>query len=152
MPDDILTFGATCVSVDGAGVFLLGSSGTGKSDMALRLINRGALLVADDRVQLARREGKILANPPPSIAGLLEIRELGIFRFPYAKDVAVSLVIRLEARGNAERLPYPEFYECMEINIPQITIYPFDVSAAVKVEMAVATLKDGFMIVGAFRD
>lgn len=68
---------ASCVAIGGRGVLLVGPSGSGKSDLALRLIDGGAELVADDRVALRLADGRPVADAPPALAGLLEIREIG---------------------------------------------------------------------------
>src|SRR6516162_9304950 len=73
---------ASCAARDGAGVLLLGPPGSGKSDLALRLLDCGFMLVADDRVEV---EGGV-ARPPPALAGLLEVRGLGILRLPYLQS------------------------------------------------------------------
>jgi len=86
-----------------AGVLLIGKSGAGKSDLALRLIGRGALLVSDDRTDLFVRRGKLMASAPRSLAGLLEIRGAGIVELPHARDAAVVLVLDLS--GTVARLP-----------------------------------------------
>ena len=88
---------ATCVSLYGAGLIIRGPSGAGKSDLALRLIDRGARLVADDRVDLLVSDNGVIARAPETLAGLLEVRGLGILRVP----VLVHNVIRAVA---AERV------------------------------------------------
>jgi HPr kinase/phosphorylase len=87
------------VSRDGDGVLLIGPSGSGKSDLALRLLGRGFLLVADDRVDIDNG----VAAPPAALAGLLEVRGLGIVRLPYAATARLALVAELGIA--AERLP-----------------------------------------------
>ena len=72
---------ATCIDVDGVGVLLRGPPGSGKSDLALRLISDGARLVADDRAELTVDSGQITVSPPSEIAGLIEVRGLGVLRF-----------------------------------------------------------------------
>ena len=91
----------SCVSRDGDGVLLVGPPGSGKSDLALRLLGRGFELVADDRVDIA--DG--IAAPPAALAGLLEVRGLGIVRLPYAATRPPGLGRGLGAA--AERLPAP---------------------------------------------
>ena len=97
-----------------AGLLLLGESGSGKSDLALRLIERGAILVADDRVELWVRAGRLFGRAPANIAGLLEVRRTGILRLPYAPEAPITLVIALDPPGVYEtaksRLPEPLRY------------------------------------------
>src|SRR5580704_3087321 len=95
-------FHGSCVARDGAGVLLLGPSGAGKSDLALRLLGRGFVLVADDQVDVI--DG--FARAPGALAGLLEVRGFGIVRLPYLSDIKLYVVIELA--GQRERLPYPE--------------------------------------------
>ena len=99
---------ASCVAFRGKGVLLLGKSGAGKSDLALRLIDGGARLVADDRCELFLRHGKLCARAPQTIAGLLAVRGIGIIALPYAKSVAVGLAVQLG--GRPPRLPDQAFY------------------------------------------
>lgn len=143
---------ASCVSVGGQGVLLMGEPGAGKSDLALRLIDRGARLVADDQVDLTLKSGTIVASSPTSITGLIEVRGVGIFEMPPAKNIPVLLVVQLVKREWIERLPYPEPYACMGKDIPQLRLWAFEHSAAIKVEMALVTLQDGSMTVGAFKE
>lgn len=104
------TIHASCVALDGAGLLIRGPSGSGKSSLALRLILDApralpdALLVADDRVRLDAREGRLFATAPDELAGLLEVRNLGIRRLPFLSTCPVSLVVDLAA-GDADRLP-----------------------------------------------
>jgi HPr kinase/phosphorylase len=100
MTGDILLH-ASCVARQGAGVLLLGPSGSGKSDLALRLMDRGFDLVADDQVVV--RDG--IACAAPNLAGLLEVRGLGIVRRPALGRARLALVVRMDA---GERLPHPE--------------------------------------------
>jgi HPr kinase/phosphorylase len=86
---------ASCVAIGAAGVLLLGPSGAGKSDLALRLIDEGAKLVADDRTILFIGQGALHARAPASIKGLLEIRGLGIIKQPVRARVKIALVVRL---------------------------------------------------------
>lgn len=90
----------TCVARDGAGVLLLGPPGAGKSDLALRLLARGFDLVADDQVVIENGG----ASAPAALAGLLEVRGLGIVRLPHAADARLALAVEL---GEDDRLPRP---------------------------------------------
>ncbi len=100
---------ATCVRFGGAGVLLIGRSGAGKSDLALRLIGRGAILVADDRCDMSVERDRLVARAPRTIAGLLEVRGVGIVTLPHAPRAAIALVVDLS--GRVERLPESRGYE-----------------------------------------
>jgi hypothetical protein len=100
---------ASCVAIGKTGVLILGDSGAGKSDLALRLIDDGAKLVADDRSELYVARGMLHARAPKSIAGLLEVRGLGIVALPFAKNVPLGLAVKLGMPP--KRLPDAAFYE-----------------------------------------
>lgn len=127
---------ASCVSIDGRAVLLRGPSGSGKSDLALRLIDQGAALVADDQVVLDVAAGQLTASAPSALSGLLEVRGIGIVRCDGVASAPVRLVIDLEPSGSVERMPEPETCVLSGFQIPKITLYPFEVSAAAKVRMA----------------
>ena len=111
---------ATCVAIGARGVLLLGKSGAGKSDVALQLLDRGARLVADDRTILSARKGVLQARAPASIAGLLEIRGVGIVKLPRRARVKIVLAVRLDREG--ARLPPPQFYRMLGVAVPQILL------------------------------
>ncbi|HVZ69801.1 MAG TPA: HPr kinase/phosphatase C-terminal domain-containing protein [Rhizomicrobium sp.] len=94
----------------GAGVLILGKSGAGKSMLALQLIAAGAKLVADDRVELFVRGGRLMARAPANIAGFIEARGVGIVEIPYVRDAAIALVVKL-TDAKPRRLPHRRVYE-----------------------------------------
>lgn len=94
---------ASCAARDGAGVLLMGPPGSGKSDLLLRLLDRGFALVADDRVDIDA--DSLVARPPPALAGLLEVRGLGLLRLPHLPQARLALALNLGA--TADRLPVP---------------------------------------------
>jgi len=108
----------SCASRGGLGVLLLGPAGSGKSDLVLRLCAHGFELVADDRVDIA--DG--IARPPPALAGLLEVRGLGIFRLPYAAETKLALVVDLAPSFSpmASRLPEPERHAALDLPLVRI--------------------------------
>ena len=127
---------ASSVMIEGRVLLLSGQSGRGKSDLALRLIDRGALLVSDDYTELAARAGILYASPPVTIAGRIEIRGVGITDMTFAGKGAVALMLDLDARP--ARLPddiLPTTSLC-GVDIPTLAFAPFDVSAAIKAEQA----------------
>ena len=115
---------ATMVVCNGQGVLLKGASGSGKSDLALRLItNKRARLVADDVVDLYEKDGKILGTAPQNLQGLLEIRGVGIVKYPFINDSPISLVVNLVASDKVERMPKNEYENILGVEIPKIDLY-----------------------------
>ncbi len=127
---------ATCVEVAGAGVLLLGASGTGKSDLALRLIDEGARLVADDRTDLLRRDGGLYASAPETIAGRIEVRGLGIVAVPAVAEARVRLAIELVEPAAVERLPEARQRDFLGVSVTLLALDPFAASSAAKVRLA----------------
>jgi HPr kinase/phosphorylase len=125
---------ATCIAFDGHGILLRGPAGSGKSDLALRAIDRGAQLVADDQVVLDRDGENLMASAPSSLHGLIEIRGIGIMRMDAAAQVPVALVADL--MDAPERLPEPRWCEIGGIDIPWLAVAPFEASAPVKLRFA----------------
>jgi len=134
--DDQDQIHATCIAMDGGGVLIRGASGSGKSDLALRLMDAGARLVADDRVDLTGREGRLTATPPANIAGLLEVRGLGILRFNHLPEVRVDLVVELADGAHVARLPEPASCTICGIEVPLMRLAAFEASTAAKVRLA----------------
>lgn len=135
-----MTIHATCVARDGAGVLLVGPPGAGKSDLALRLIDRGWMLVADDRVELAAEAGSAVARPPCTIAGKLEVRGVGIVELPYLRQAAVVLAADLGAVP--ERMPVLVTRLFAGVALPLIAVEPFAASAVLKIELAWTRTRD----------
>jgi serine kinase of HPr protein (carbohydrate metabolism regulator) len=137
---------ASCVAIGSAGVLLLGKSGAGKSDLALRLIDDGAVLVADDRVLLSVSNGVLQARAPDTIRGLLEIRGLGIVQMPVKKIAAVRLAVRLGRE--APRLPQIRHYDSplpLTQIVPLVALDPHSASTPAKIRAALSAFsKDLF--------
>ena len=127
---------ATCVVWQGKGVLLRGPSGIGKSDLALRLIDQGAVLVADDQVLLEREGDHLLASPPESLAGMLEVRGLGILKFPFEIRAPVGLVIDLVEAPAVDRLPESATLVLLAVSLPFYTLSAREPSAPLKVRLA----------------
>ena len=151
----IVNIHATCVRVahaglrfhapSHAGILLVGGSGAGKSDLALRLIGRGAQLVADDRTDLSVERGRLVARAPKAIAGLLEVRGVGIVELPCAAGARIALVVNLAS--TVKRLPTLQFFAPpYPLRLPpkarpfRIALSAFEESAPDKILAAVAAL------------
>ncbi len=133
-----LTHG-TCVTLDGVAVLLRGPSGSGKSDLALRLIDGGARLIADDQTLVDMRDGRLVASAPETIAGEMEVRGIGILAVEAETSGILGLVVDLVA-DPPERMPEPETTEILGVALPLLRLNPFEASATVKLRLAVRAL------------
>jgi serine kinase of HPr protein (carbohydrate metabolism regulator) len=129
------TLHASTVATDGRAVVIMGPSGSGKSDLALRLLDRGFTLVSDDRTILRRDGDRLVASAPANIAGKLEIRGIGIVDMETAGDMPVALLVELT--NEIQRLPdeNPE-RPVLGVRLPLITIDAMTASAPSKVALA----------------
>ena len=139
---------AACLSFDGQGVLILGPPGSGKSDLALRLIDqpghgtsgrlRQARIVSDDEVLVRRAGDDLLATAPATIAGLLEVRGLGIVPVPVVAEVRLVLVVRLKPAAGIERLPDlpAQGHVLLGLTLPFVDIDPELTSAPARVRAA----------------
>ena len=139
---------ATCVALRLRGrswraVLLRGPSGSGKSDLALRLIEAGARLVADDQTELVRKGKAVIASSPARIAGLIEARGVGIVKLARDKRVVrapVCLLVDLAPAARIERLPEPARERLLDIDLPVLTLAPFEASAPAKLRLALTRI------------
>lgn len=128
------TLHATTVAIDGLAVVIEGASGTGKSDLALRLIDRGAKLVSDDRSLLVRTGDTLIARAPERMAGRIEVRGVGIATVPYVAEAPVALLVRLDPE--APRLPERRQRTIAGTSVRTIAIDPRPASVPIAVEIA----------------
>ena len=111
-----------------------GRAGTGKSDLALRLIDRGAVLVSDDRTRVTREGEQLVAHAPPYLAGRIEVRGLGIAGVAHVQSAPVALVVRLDEED--QRMPERRTRRIVGIPVRELMLNPFRASAPIKVEWA----------------
>lgn len=130
------TIHATCVAIDGQGVLILGPSGSGKSDLALRLIDRGAVLVSDDRcIVAARDDGSVSVSSPATIAGKIEVRGIGIVTMAHVNEAPLALVVALE--NDPPRMPdEDDMIEIGRCRVPRLRTDAGQASAPIKVALA----------------
>ena len=128
---------STCVAIGGRGVLIEGGSGTGKSSLALALIDRGATLVGDDSVMLTAESGQLIASPHSQTRGLLEVRNLGLLSYPVAERVMIALVIRLDP-GAPRFIEQADSTVIAGIALPMIALWPDSPVLAIRAELALA--------------
>ena len=133
------TVHASTVAIDGRAVLITGPSGAGKSDLTLRLLDRGFTLVSDDQTIVKREADRLIALPPPQLAGKLEIRGIGIVDLPYESGIPVALLIELTSE--IQRLPDDSRERpILGLGIPLVSVDAMTASAASKVALALDRL------------
>ena len=133
---------ATAVALDGAAVLLRGLSGSGKSDLAYRLMMSGAQLIGDDQVSLELRQGRIYADGVDSIRGLLEVRGVGLMKWQVAPPCPVALMLDMVARDDVPRLPDVAYDTVLGLRVPRFSLYPFEASSVYKVSSLLETVRN----------
>lgn len=130
----------TSVALGGDGILLRGPSGSGKSDLALRLIDEGGRLVADDQTELHVSSDDISMTAPATIAGRMEVRGIGILRVPTVAAAPLRLVVDLVPSSAIERLPESQSCDYLDRRFPLIQLAPFEASAPAKLRLALRAL------------
>ena len=139
---------ATCIALQAGGkrwrgVLLRGPSGAGKSDFALRLVDAGARLVADDQTALVRRGRSLIGSPPGTLAGLLEVRGIGIVKVGPSRllaQVPIALLVDLLPPDRIERMPELARETLLDVDLPVVALTPFEASAPAKLRLALAQI------------
>lgn len=141
---------ASLVCYKGSGILITGKSGSGKSDLALRFIlEHGAGLVADDRVNLELQDGRLYGSAPAVLTGKFEIRNIGIVRFPVISRAEIKLCVELCATPDEpERMPNPESIDFLGVSVTKIKLYPFECSTLCKIiaKLRAITEQDAFAL------
>ena len=132
---------ASCCAWNGLAVLLRGAPGSGKSDLALRLVDSGFDLVADDRVDLAAGAAGVTASPPQVLAGLIEVRGLGILDLGAHVTARLGLLVDLAPAAAIERMPEPAADEILGVRLPVIQLDPSAPSAVARLRLALSVLE-----------
>lgn len=132
---DVSLVHASCVSFEDKGVLILGDSGSGKSDLALRIIDAGGVLIADDYVEIRIVNGEVYGHVPDSIKGMLEIRGVGLVNLTSVASTKIDLVLELSNREDITRLPEKSFYELNGVEVLSFNFDAFSASAIAKLRM-----------------
>ena len=129
---------AGCVAIGGRGLLIEGAPGTGKSSLALALIDRGAALVGDDGVMLSPVTDRLIAAPHPHITGKLEVRNVGLIDLPISPPVPVALLIRLDL-GAPRFIHMADMVDIAGMFVPMVRLYPDSPVLALRAEIALRT-------------
>ena len=139
-----MLYHGTSLVVEGKGILLRGKPGAGKSDLALRLIHQGAVLIADDQTDIAFQDTEpqiedsqgrkeLVMRAPKALQGQLEVRGIGIVEVPFCKSHPLDLLIELKSWREIERLPEQDFDVFQGVSKPRYALDPFEISAVEKV-------------------
>ncbi len=124
------------VAGDWAGVLLRGPSGSGKSDLALRMIDQGARLVADDQTELSQGTDGLTISAPARLTGRIEVRGLGLIPVPAVERVPLVLIADLVPPAEIDRLPLPRFVNLAGTSVAAVRLAPFEASVTAKLRLA----------------
>ncbi len=129
---------ASAVSIDGKTVLISGRSGSGKSDLTLRLLDRGATLISDDYTLVTRADGRLIASAPETIAGKIEVRGVGLVDWPAGDPAPVALMVVIDAP--VPRMPDEMTFRTVAgVDVPVFALAGLEPSAPIKVELLVRT-------------
>lgn len=137
-PQKIIVHGSSVAIQEYGAVLLRGFSGQGKSDLAFRLIAAGGTLIGDDQVTLeCRQDNKIMASAVETISGLLEVRGVGLLKYPVASATQLRLIVDLVPREDVPRLPEWGNVDILGVALPCLKLHAFDSSTHLKVIKAI---------------
>jgi HPr kinase/phosphorylase len=144
MTPNSLRIDGVAVAIDGHAILLRGPSGSGRSDLALRLIDEGASLISDEQVELHRDGDRLLVGAPqlmpPPLKGYIEARGVGLVAVKHITgSLPLAWVIDMADAREIERMPAAETAEYLGITAPLLKLDPFAVSATAKLRLAVRT-------------
>lgn len=141
-----LALHGTCVDIKGHGVLICGAPGSGKSSLALQLIDRGATLICDDQTLLSLENDTVAAHSPPSLRGIMEVRGIGLCSFPFQDKSFLKLCTEICEGEELERLPDPLFVEYYGVKVPLLKLKKDDPLAAIKVELKLCHQEESYVL------
>ncbi|MFM5884730.1 MAG: HPr kinase/phosphorylase [Novosphingobium sp.] len=130
-----LLVNVSAVAIGGRGVLIEGPPGSGKSSLALALIDRGAALIGDDGLTLAKTGERLIAGAPPNVEGLLEVRNVGLLTYPVAQNVPLCLILRLDPAA-PRFVDAPERVTIDGVTLPLIRLWPDSPALPLRAEAA----------------
>ena len=122
------------VAVEDNGILIIGHSGSGKSDLALRLIDSGGTLISDDQTLCLKKQNEIFLFSIEAIYGLLEVRDMGIIKVPYVENVKMKIIVSL-VQKKTERLYPKNEKRLLGLNFPHLELEPNEISAVAKIKL-----------------
>lgn len=132
---------ASCVEFKGKGILILGDSGAGKSDLAIRLLDAGGTLVSDDYVEVINENNQVIAKTAPNIGGMIEVRGIGLMNVDFLSETKLDLVLELVTPNLIDRLPEDFYFEEGNAKIPFFKFDGFCSSAIAKINLIIDKLE-----------
>ena len=137
----MLKIHGTCVAMGNEAILFRGPSGSGKSDLAVRVSNGGGTLVSDDQTIIVRQEDELIMSSPENIRDKIEVRGVGIINMPAKKEVRLGLVLDMMPSEKIDRIPIPQFCWYLGLKVPVLGLQPFENSAPLKVQLAINSVR-----------
>lgn len=128
---------ASCVEYLSKGILIQGASGAGKSDLALRIIDAGGILISDDYVEVVSVENNLIAHTAPNIEGMIEVRGVGLVNVAFTNSHKLDLVLELCAPTKIDRLPEEKYFEQDGVCVPLYQFDAFSASALAKINLLI---------------
>ena len=132
---------ATAVAYHSFGILIRGPSGSGKSDLALRLIEDGANLISDDQVNIQAVKKQLYLSPPDNIAGLIEVRGFGVIKIKSVRDINLRLIVDLDPSSTTERTPIMKEESIKNIMVPVVSLKAFENSILARIKLIIGYLE-----------
>ena len=137
----MLKIHGTCVAIGNEAILFRGPSGSGKSDLALRVINSGGRLISDDQTIISRQEDELFMSSPENLRDKIEVRGVGIVNMPAKNEARLALVLDMMPPEKIDRIPILQFCWYLGLQVPVLGLEPFENSAPLKVQLAINSMR-----------